>query len=79
MAVRVAFLGILKKHQPEADDKGFWHPDAAGKTLEELLASTTLGESGMSTVLLVNGGREKLDYVLRDDDKVQVMPMVAGG
>ncbi|WP_300521342.1 hypothetical protein [Aminiphilus sp.] len=49
---------ILKQHQREANGKEFWHSDAAGKPLKELLASTTFGESGMSIVLLVNTDRE---------------------
>ncbi len=79
MSVQIRFLGILKKIQPSDNGSGFWEVDGEGKTLEELLNTTGLRQSNIGYTAIVNGIRKPQSYALRTGDKVNIMPLVAGG
>lgn len=79
MAVKIKFLGVLKKHQPNANAAGYWEVEAREQTLDAVFASTVLAETQIGYVILVNGLRKPRDYIVQDGDEIMVMPMIAGG
>jgi len=79
MSVQIRFLGIFKKFQPSDNGSGFWEVDGEGETIEEILHKTGLLQSNIGYTPIVNGIRKPKSYVLCAGDKVNIMPLVAGG
>ncbi len=79
VSVGIRFLGVIRKHQPAAAEDGFWQVEAAGRTLGEVLGQTALPGAGIGYFALVNGRRRLPDYILEDGDRVNVIPLSAGG
>lgn len=77
--IKIKYYGFLKKFMPEVDDEGFWHADMVGKTVEELFIETNVDYKNIRMTILVNSYRKDVDYVLKDNDVITVMPLVAGG
>lgn len=59
------------------NEEGFFESESAGKTLGELLSGIDFG--GAKYIALVNNTRAEKDYILKDGDKVGIMPLLAGG
>jgi len=77
--VKIKYYGILKPCMPNVSEDGFWHADAAGKTIEDVLKETGALNNNAGKTLLVNASRKDMSYVLSDGDTLTVMPLVAGG
>lgn len=79
MSVQIRLLGVLKTFQPSENEEGWWEIEAQGKTIEEILSTTNLSKSNIGYIVLVNGIRKSPRYILKEGDKVNIMPLVAGG
>ena len=79
LSVKIRFLGVLKDFQPCENAAGIWEANLAGKTIDELLTSTGMAEQGWDYVALINGDTARQGYVLKDDDRLDVMTTIAGG
>lgn len=77
--IKIKYYGFLKKFMPEVDDEGFWYADMVDKKVEELFIETNVDYKNIRMTILVNSYRKDIDYVLKDNDVITVMPLVAGG
>lgn len=77
--VKIRFFGILTNKMPKKDEKGYWVIDGKGKTIKELLDLSLIKEANVKYTVLVNNERKDTDYILKDDDIITVIPLLAGG
>lgn len=77
--IKIKYYGFLKKFMPEISDDGFWYADKVNKTIEELFVETNVDYKNIRMTILVNSSRKDISYVLKENDVITVMPLVAGG
>lgn len=77
--VKVKFFGVLSGMMPEKDEGGYWKLDACDRTIEEVLALTSVKNTITRYSTFVNNERKNIDYVLKDGDILTVLPLLAGG
>lgn len=75
--IYIRFFGPLEQLMPEKNAAGFWQADFDGKTVTEALAGIDFG--AIKYNVLLNNVRAEQDDILKDGDKLSVMPLLAGG
>lgn len=71
------FYGPFAELMPSKDENGFWVSENAGKKPGEVLGEFDF--KGVNYITLINNVRPDDDYILKDGDKISVMPLLAGG
>ena len=75
MSVNIRPTGLLKSY---AKDQSNLTLECAGKTVRECLLEIQI-PSELVAMVIVNGLLQEKDYVVHDQDVIQLIPLVGGG
>lgn len=75
MSVEIRPTGLLKGYTGEKSNLTL---DFAGKTVRDCLLEISI-PSELVAMVLVNGSLQEKDYIVHDQDVIQLIPLVGGG
>ncbi len=75
MSVEIRPTGLLKSYAGEQSNLIL---DCAGKTVRDCLREISI-PSELVAMVLVNGSLQEKDYIVHDQDVIQLIPLVGGG
>ncbi len=78
MAVQIKPAGLLKSYTGEQAIITIETSELGNKSVRDILLALNI-PSGMVAMVLVNGVLQEKDYISRDGDVIQLVPLIGGG
>ena len=75
MSVNIRPVGLLKRY---AGEQSSFTLECAGKSIRDCLLEILI-PSELVAMVIVNGSLQDKDYIVRDQDVIQLIPLVGGG
>jgi hypothetical protein len=76
MNIEITSVGFLKRYMPQPMVVPY--AEWRGRSLESLLAGLGI-PANLSLSILVNGEKQRRDYLLQGGEKIRLVPILVGG